>query len=302
MKFVTFKDSTGSGVGLLDETGTKVLPLKAALEKMEGKSELPATLKECIALGDKFIDKVHSLTDWLSSNTAREELFHPLASVALEAPIPRPDKNIFCVGKNYAEHAIEMGSKEDIPEHVMVFTKSPTTVIGPDAIVLNHKNVTAELDYEGELAVVIGKKGRAIPKEKALEHIFGYTIINDVTARDLQSRHKQFFIGKSLDATCPMGPWIVHSSAVENPNQLDIQTKVNGEIRQSSNTENFIFPIDEIISVLSKGMTLEPGDIIATGTPEGVGKGFKPPRFLKPGDKVEITVENIGTLTNFIEK
>ncbi|PAE25383.1 fumarylacetoacetate hydrolase family protein [Bacillus sp. 7894-2] len=302
MKFVTFKDSTGSGTGLLDETGTKVLPLKAALEKMEGKSELPATLKECIALGDKFIDKVHSLTDWLSNNPAREELFHPLASDALEAPIPRPDKNIFCVGKNYAEHAIEMGSKEDIPEHIMVFTKSPTTVIGPDATVLNHNNVTAELDYEGELAVVIGKKGRAIPKEKALEHIFGYTIINDVTARDLQSRHKQFFIGKSLDATCPMGPWIVHKSAVENPNQLDIQTKVNGELRQSSNTENFIFPIEEIISVLSKGMTLEPGDIIATGTPAGVGKGFKPPRFLKPGDKVEITVENIGTLTNFIEK
>ncbi|EWG12534.1 fumarylacetoacetate hydrolase family protein [Cytobacillus firmus] len=305
MKFVTFKDSTGSSAGLLDETGTKVLPLKAALEKMEGKSDLPATLKECIALGDKFdkfIDKVHSLTDWLSSNPAREELFRPLASAALEAPIPRPDKNIFCVGKNYAEHAIEMGSKEDIPEHIMVFTKSPTTVIGPDATVLNHNNVTAELDYEGELAVVIGKKGMAIPKEKALEHIFGYTIINDVTARDLQSRHKQFFIGKSLDATCPMGPWIVHRSAVENPNQLDIQTKVNGELRQSSNTENFIFPIEEVISVLSKGMTLEPGDIIATGTPAGVGKGFKPPRFLKPGDKVEITVEKIGTLTNFIEK
>ncbi|URM32093.1 fumarylacetoacetate hydrolase family protein [Cytobacillus firmus] len=302
MKFVTFKDSTGSGTGLLDETGTKVLPLKATLEKMEGKSELPSTLKECIALGDKFIDKVHSLTDWLSSNPGSEELFRPLASDALEAPIPRPDKNIFCVGKNYAEHAIEMGSKEDIPEHIMVFTKSPTTVIGPDATVLNHNNVTAELDYEGELAVVIGKKGREIPKEKALEHIFGYTIINDVTARDLQSRHKQFFIGKSLDATCPMGPWIVHKSAVENPNQLDIQTKVNGELRQSSNTENFIFPIEEIISVLSKGMTLEPGDIIATGTPAGVGKGFKPPRFLKPGDKVEITVENIGTLTNVIEK
>ncbi|MBN8199073.1 fumarylacetoacetate hydrolase family protein [Bacillus sp. NTK034] len=302
MKFVTFMDSTGSVAGLLDETGTKVLPLNAALEKMEGESDLPETLKECIALGDKFIEKVHSLKDWLSSNPDREELFRPLASVALEAPIPRPDKNIFCVGKNYAEHAIEMGSKEDIPEHIMVFTKSPTTVIGPNETVLNHHNVTAELDYEGELAVVIGKKGRAIPKEEALKHIFGYTIINDVTARDLQSRHKQFFIGKSLDNTCPMGPWIVHSSAVDNPNQLDIQTKVNGELRQSSNTENFIFSIEEIISVLSKGMTLEPGDIIATGTPAGVGKGFKPPRFLQPGDKVEITVEKIGTLTNCIEK
>ncbi|KON89483.1 hypothetical protein AF332_23450 [Sporosarcina globispora] len=301
MKFVTVKDSTGSVAGLLDDTGTKVLLINAALEKMEGKSDLPAALKECIALGDKFIDKVHSLTGWLSSNPDRQELFRPLDSVKLEAPIPRPDKNIFCVGKNYAEHAIEMGSKEDIPEHIMVFTKSPTTVIGPDAMVLNHKNITAELDYEGELAVVIGKKGRAIPKEEALEYVFGYTIINDVTARDLQSRHKQFFIGKSLDATCPMGPWIVHSSAIENPNKLDIQTKVNEEVRQNSNTENFIFPIEEIISVLSNGMTLEAGDIIATGTPAGVGKGFKPPRFLQPGDKVEITVEEIGTLTNTIE-
>ncbi|MDM5226645.1 fumarylacetoacetate hydrolase family protein [Cytobacillus sp. NJ13] len=301
MKFVTVKDRTSSYAGLLDGTGTKVLPLNAALEKMGGKSDLPGTLKECIALGDKFVDKVHSLIDWLNSNSDREELFRPLDSVMLEAPIPRPDKNIFCVGKNYAEHAIEMGSKEDIPEHIMVFTKSPTTVIGPDETVLNHKHVTAELDYEGELAVVIGKKGRAIPKEEALDYIFGYTIINDVTARDLQSRHKQFFIGKSLDATCPMGPWIVHSSAIENPNKLDIQTKVNGEVRQSSNTGHFIFPIEEIISVLSKGMTLEPGDIIATGTPAGVGKGFKPPRFLQPGDKMEISVEKIGTLTNTIE-
>jgi 2-keto-4-pentenoate hydratase/2-oxohepta-3-ene-1,7-dioic acid hydratase in catechol pathway len=278
------------------------LPLAAAAEKMEGSSDFPASLKECIALGDAFIEKVHTLTDWVSSSSERDELYLPLDSVTLEAPIPRPDKNIFCIGKNYAEHAIEMGSKADIPEHIMVFTKAPTTVIGPDETVLNHKEVTSQLDYEGELAVIIGKTGRAIPKEEALDYVFGYTIINDVTGRDLQSRHKQFFIGKSLDTTCPMGPWIVHSSAVENPNKLDIQTTVNGEMRQSSNTENFIFPIEEIISVLSRGMTLEPGDIIATGTPAGVGKGFKPPRFLQPGDTVEITVEKIGSLTNSIEK
>ncbi|WP_026584985.1 fumarylacetoacetate hydrolase family protein [Bacillus sp. J33] len=301
MKFITAKDDNGSFVGLMDESCTKVLPLNAALEKMEGKSSLPATLKECIALGEAFIEKVHKLTDWAGSNPEREELYLGLDSITLQAPIPRPDKNIFCVGKNYAEHAIEMGSKEDIPEHIMVFTKSPTTVIGPDETVLNHKEVTSQLDYEGELAVIIGKTGRAIPKEEALDYVFGYTIINDVTARDLQSRHKQFFIGKSLDTSCPMGPWAVHASAVKNPNKLDIQTTVNGEVRQSSNTEHFIFPIEEIISVLSKGMTLEPGDIIATGTPAGVGKGFKPPRFLQPGDKVEITVEKIGTLRNSIE-
>ncbi|MBT2688988.1 fumarylacetoacetate hydrolase family protein [Bacillus sp. ISL-47] len=302
MKFVTAKDSSGSFVGLIDESSTKVLPLGTAIEKMEGKSDLPASLKECIALGDAFIEKVHQLTDWVSSSSEREELYIPLDSVTLQAPIPRPDKNIFCVGKNYAEHAIEMGSEADIPEHIMVFTKAPTTVIGPDETVLNHQDVTSQLDYEGELAVIIGKTGRAIPREEALDYIFGYTIINDVSGRDLQSRHKQFFIGKSLDTTCPMGPWVVHSSAVENPNKLDIQTTVNGEVRQSSNTENFIFPIEEIITVLSKGMTLEPGDIIATGTPAGVGKGFKPPRFLQPGDTVEITVEKIGSLTNSIEK
>ncbi|WP_394136715.1 fumarylacetoacetate hydrolase family protein [Cytobacillus oceanisediminis] len=302
MKFVTAKDSRGSFVGLIDGSGTRVLPLAAAAEKMEGSSDFPASLKECIALGDAFVEKVHKLIDWVSSSSERAELYLSLDSVTLQAPIPRPDKNIFCVGKNYAEHAIEMGSKEDIPEHIMVFTKAPTTVIGPDETVLNHKEVTSQLDYEGELAVIIGKTGRAILKEEALDYVFGYTIINDVTGRDLQSRHKQFFIGKSLDTTCPMGPWIVHSSAVENPNKLDIQTTVNGEVRQSSNTENFIFPIEEIISVLSRGMTLEPGDIIATGTPAGVGKGFKPPRFLQPGDTVEITVEKIGSLTNSIEK
>lgn len=302
MRFVTVKDSKGSFVGLADESGTRVLPLGAAAEKKDGQNDLPATLKECIAMGEAFIQKVHNLTDWVSSDSEREELYLPLNSVTLKAPIPRPDKNIFCIGKNYAEHAIEMGSKEDIPEHIMVFTKAPTTVIGPGETVLKHEEVTSQLDYEGELAVIIGKKGRAIPKEEAMDYVFGYTIINDVTGRDLQSRHKQYFIGKSLDASCPMGPWIVHTSAVENPNKLDIQTKVNGEVRQSSNTENFIFPIEEIISVLSKGMTLEPGDIIATGTPAGVGKGFKPPRFLQPGDTVEITVEKIGTLTNSIEK
>lgn len=302
MKFVTVKDSSGSFVGLVNESATKVLPIHSAIEKMDGKSDLPLSLKECIALGEAFIEKVHKLTNWVNSNRGREELYLPLDSLALQAPIPRPDKNIFCVGKNYAEHAIEMGSKEDIPEHIMVFTKAPTTVIGPDEPVLNHKEVSSELDYEGELAVIIGKKGRAISKEEALKYVFGYTIINDVTARDLQGRHKQFFIGKSLDATCPMGPWVVHSSAIENPNKLDIRTTVNGEVRQSSNTENFIFPIEEIISVLSKGMTLEPGDVIATGTPAGVGKGFKPPRFLQPGDRMEITVEKIGTLINSIEE
>jgi len=300
MKFVTAQLNGEVFVGVVNETETKVLPLQKADEKKNGSSEIPGSMVECISLGEAFIEKVRGLIDWAVGN--EEELFIPLKSAKLLAPIPRPLKNIFCVGKNYADHAIEMGSKDDIPEHVMVFTKAPTAVIGHQEIILNHHELTKQLDYEGELAIIIGKKGRAIKKEEALDYIFGYTIINDVTARDIQNRHKQFFIGKSLDTTCPMGPWITHAQAIQNPNKLNIQTTVNREIRQNSNTENFIFPIEEIISVLSSGMTLEPGDIIATGTPAGVGKGFKPPRFLQPNDIIEVSVEGIGTLTNRIEQ
>ncbi|MFP5105429.1 fumarylacetoacetate hydrolase family protein [Neobacillus sp. C211] len=302
MKFVTVERNQETFVGLVDQDESKVLLLNSAEEARTGKRSFPSSMQECIDLGESFIEQVQVLHDWVISGGHADSLYVSLDEATLLAPIPRPNKNIFCVGKNYAEHAIEMGSEADIPEHAMVFTKAPTTVIGPNETVLNHQDVTNQLDYEGELAVVIGKKGRAIKKEEALDYVFGYTILNDVTARDLQSRHKQFFIGKSLDTTCPMGPWIVHKSVIENPNHLHIETRVNGEVRQNSNTKNFIFPIEEVISVLSAGMTLEPGDIIATGTPAGVGKGFKPPKFLSPGDQMEVTIEKIGTLKNTIKQ
>ncbi|MCM3114328.1 fumarylacetoacetate hydrolase family protein [Neobacillus sp. MER 74] len=302
MKFVTLEYNNELFVGLLDQTEATVLLLNLAEEARMGIRSFPPSLLKCIDLGDLFIEKVKEVLDWVTNCGQTSSFFVPIEQVTLLAPIPRPSKNIFCVGKNYAEHAIEMGSEADIPEHIMVFTKAPTTVIGPNEMVLNHKNITAQLDYEGELAVIIGKKGRAIKKDKALDYIFGYTIINDVTARDLQSRHKQFFIGKSLDTTCPMGPCIVHKSSIDNPNSLNIETKVNGELRQNSNTKNFIFPIEEVISILSDGMTLEPGDVIATGTPAGVGKGFKPPKFLSPGDQMAVTIEKIGTLKNTIQE
>ncbi|MGG3563498.1 fumarylacetoacetate hydrolase family protein [Neobacillus rhizosphaerae] len=302
MRFVTVQQKNETCVGLVDSEKKKVLLLNPTEEARTGNKIFPDTIQECIAQGDTFIDQVQSLLDWVETSGQAETLYLSLEEVTLLAPIPRPNKNIFCVGKNYVEHALELGSADDIPEHVMVFTKAPTTVTGPGAVVLNHQAVTKQLDYEGELAVIIGKKGRGIKKEEALDYVFGYTIINDVTARDLQAKHKQFFMGKSLDTTCPMGPWIVHKSLIDNPNHLHIETKVNGQVRQSSNTEKFIFPIEDIISVLSAGMTLEPGDIIATGTPAGVGKGFNPPRFLKPGDQIEIFVESIGTLTNTIEE
>lgn len=302
MRFVTVQQNNEIFVGVVDAENTKVLLLNPTEEARTGNKLFPSTMQECIALGDTFINQVRSLLDWVETTGKAEAYYLPIEEVTFLAPIPRPNKNIFCVGKNYVEHALELGSADDIPEHVMVFTKAPTSVTGPGTAVLNHKSVTNQLDYEGELAVIIGKKGRGIQKDEALDYVFGYTIINDVTARDLQSKHKQFFIGKSLDTTCPMGPWIVHKSLVENPNRLHIETRVNGEVRQSSNTDKFIFPVEEIITVLSAGMTLEPGDIIATGTPAGVGKGFNPPKFLMPGDQVEIYVENIGTLKNTIEE
>lgn len=301
LRFATAEDGRGVFIGVLEEGTDLILPLAKAEERRGGIKGIPESLLEAVSMGEEFVHNASELLNWAKGDEAGKELLLPLESVKLLAPIPNPVKNILCVGKNYAEHAIEMGSKDDIPEHIMVFTKAPTSVSGPEEEVLSHAGVTEQLDYEGELAVVIGKAGRGISEEEALSHVFGYTIINDVTARDLQAKHKQFFIGKSLDSTCPMGPWIVHKSAIENPGRLDIETKINGEVRQSSNTENFIFPIEVIISELSKGMTLEPGDIIATGTPAGVGKGFKPPRFLNPGDVMEVTVEKIGTLRNRIE-
>lgn len=260
------------------------------------KGKLPKTMLEAIELGDQLM---HTVNELLKTNV--DEVAIPLNSVKLLAPIPRPRKNIFCVGKNYAAHAIELGSEADIPKAPIFFSKTPTTVIGPNEKIPRHRNVTNALDYEGELAVVIGKTGYAISEEEAFDFVFGYTIINDVTARDLQEKHIQYLLGKSLDGTCPMGPYIVHKSQIADPHRLTIETKVNGEVRQNASTKQMIFHIPTLISTLSQGMTLEAGDIIATGTPAGVGMGFQPPKYLQSGDTIEITIEGIGTLTNSIE-
>lgn len=298
MKLVTVKDDAGIFVGLITKDESAVIPLKRGDEFINGSSSIPNTLIECIKMGQTFIEHLNSLAPLLAE---QKDIHIPLESVEWLSPILRPEKNVFCVGKNYVEHAIEMGSAEDIPEHVMVFTKAPTSVIGHTASIPSHSSITNQLDYEGELAVIIGKEGKGITREDALDYVFGYTILNDITARDIQSKHKQFFLGKSLDGSCPMGPWIVLKSEITDPNHLNIQTYINDELRQDSNTNHFIFDIQEIISVLSKGMTLEPGDIIATGTPAGVGKGFKPPKFLHSGDVIRVQIEKIGTLVNTIE-
>jgi 2-keto-4-pentenoate hydratase/2-oxohepta-3-ene-1,7-dioic acid hydratase in catechol pathway len=226
----------------------------------------------------------------------------PAGSVTLLAPIPRPAKNVFCIGRNYIDHVKEgaaaMGATLKLPEAPQIFSKPPTAVVGPGVDVRLDQRVTKRLDYEVELAVVIGTGGRDITKERAYEHVFGYTIINDVTARDLQRRHEQWFKGKGLDTTCPMGPWIVTSDVIGDPTTLELSLTLNGEERQRAKAGEMIFDIPSIIASLSAGMTIEAGDVIATGTPSGVGFGMEPPYYLKDGDLMVCTIDRIGSLTN----
>jgi 2-keto-4-pentenoate hydratase/2-oxohepta-3-ene-1,7-dioic acid hydratase in catechol pathway len=233
----------------------------------------------------------------------------PLAGVRICAPIPEPRRNVFCVGKNYHEHAKEFGRSgfdmsagkgEDAPPAPVVFTKPASTVVGQGDDVLSFPEVTQQMDYEVELGVIIGRTARGISKAEALNHVWGYTIINDVTARDLQQKHRQWFIGKALDTYCPMGPFIVTADEVDVSN-LTVQCWINGELRQNANTSDLIFDVPTIIETLSAGMTLRAGDVIATGTPAGVGIGFKPPRFMKSGDEMKLTIGNLGTLTNRVK-
>jgi 2-keto-4-pentenoate hydratase/2-oxohepta-3-ene-1,7-dioic acid hydratase in catechol pathway len=222
-----------------------------------------------------------------------------LNQVKLNSPIPQPRKNVIMLGVNYREHVDEGAKARSLeikyPDYPVFFTKPATSVIGHLGKVIHHK-ATDKLDWEVELAVVISKKGRDIPKDKAYDYVFGYTICLDMTARDLQRIHGQWFKGKSLDTFCPIGPWIVHKSALQNPQQVRLICRVNGEVMQDGNTRDMIFDIATTIESLSAGLTLEPGDIISTGTPSGVGFARVPPVFLKPGDKVEGEVEGIGTL------
>jgi len=222
-----------------------------------------------------------------------------LSQAKIVAPIPQPRKNVVLLGVNYKEHIEEGARARSIelkyPEAPVFFTKPATSVIGHLGKVVHHK-ATEKLDYEVELAVVMGKKGRDIPKDKVYDYIFGYTICLDMTARDLQRKHGQWFKGKSLDTYCPLGPWIVHKSALPDPQNLRLVCRVNGEVMQDDKTSNMIFDIATTIESLSQGMTLEPGEIISTGTPSGVGFARVPPFFLKPGDKVEADIEGIGVL------
>ena len=285
MKIATFKNNDERRVGVVDEHAGTVaafdLPLSASDEGIMGLIErdiegkgLPRTLPAVA-----------------------------LTEVHLEAPMPRPRRNIFCVGKNYYEHAHEFaGSGFDssagqgaVPAHPIVFSKVPECVVGPGETVYIDPNVSTAIDYEVELAVIIGRGGRGIDAGQALEHVWGYTIINDVTARDLQARYSQWLIGKSQDRFCPMGPWAVLRDDIDLGDTA-VRCWVNGELRQDANTAALIFNVPTIISTISQGLTLMPGDIIATGTPAGVGIGFDPPRYLVDGDVVRQEIAGIGIL------
>ncbi|KTT25212.1 fumarylacetoacetate hydrolase family protein [Pseudacidovorax intermedius] len=223
--------------------------------------------------------------------------------IQLDAPLPRPRRNLWCVGRNYHAHAKELSASvfkdnDANPESwPIVFTKVPECVVGPHDAVHVPTGVSEQVDYEAELAVIIGKGGKNIRKADAAGHVFGYTIVNDVTARDVQMRHQQWDMGKSFDTFCPMGPWIVTADELDGT-KTRVRCWVNGELRQEGATENMIFDIPMLIETISRGITLYPGDIIATGTPAGVGMGLKPPRYLRAGDVVRIEVDGLGTIEN----
>ena len=282
----------------VDGAGCRVFPLARFFEEELDQEQGPASMQDLIANYDP--DWTDRIAFFFGS---RPELALTLHDVRLIAPIPSPRRNVVCLGKNYAEHARELVGQlfsETLPTHPIYFTKPEHCVTGQDSPVLLHAGVTRRLDYEAELAVVIGKEGINIPKENAEEYIFGYTIGNDVSARDLQKFHSQWFKGKSLSTHCPIGPWIVHKSQLPLPLELPIRSYVNNVLRQEANTRDMIFDIPTIISDLSKGYPLKPGDIILTGTPAGVGMAMDPPQYLKDGDVMLCEIEKIGFLVNTI--
>ncbi|MGI6227802.1 MAG: fumarylacetoacetate hydrolase family protein [Peptococcales bacterium] len=297
MRFVTYMSGNKVKYGVLRDEKT-LIPIYELLDNET--DEIPATLADFIKESDD--RAIHAMKEKLNSTKLSAI---PLESVKIMAPIPNPLRNIICLGKNYIKHAKEIAGTikggGDFPSEPVYFSKLASPAIGPGDYIMAHEGITSCLDYEVELAVVIGRNGRNIERDEAEKYIFGYTIINDVTARDLQMAHGQWFRGKSLDTFCPMGPCILHKSEAPFPVKLDISCSVNGELRQFSNTGDMTFDIGYIISQLSRGIELKAGDIIATGTPQGVGMGFDPPRYLKPGDVVTCTIEKIGTLTNIVK-
>lgn len=298
MKFVTYEIEHKRRLGVINRDGTWIYPLrsldmdyKTMQELIEGISESEKQLLEYVSGQDPY--KIKGAV--------------PAEEAILLAPIPHPVQDVICLGINYMAHAEESAryKKEAFGGErpfAVYLSKRVSEATGTGAEIPSHKELVQDLDYEAELAVIIGKDAKNVPVSEVKNYIFGYTVINDVSARTLQTRHKQWYFGKSLDGFLPMGPCIVTAEEFPYPPRLSIQSRVNGELRQDSSTELMIFGIDHVVSELSAGMTLKAGTIIATGTPAGVGMGFDPPRFLKPGDVVECSIEGIGTLVNRVSE
>jgi len=309
VRFVTFEQDgscrPGLSVGrdrILDLPRSFVLARQAGL--LDASLAPPETLLDLVAAGAEAMDACKTLFA-AADDPHLVPAIYSGADVTLVAPIPRPLKNVFCVGSNYRAHVTEankaQAKADTAPKLPVFFTKPPTAVVGPGASVRLDPKVSERMDYEVELGVIIGTAGRNIAQAEAIDHIFGFTIINDVTARDLQRAHGgQYLKGKGLDTSCPMGPQIVTIDELPNFDNLRITLSVNGDLRQDGNTGNMIFPIARLIESLSEGLTLEPGDILATGTPSGVGYAMDPPSYLKDGDKVTCEIEGIGQLTNVV--
>jgi 2-keto-4-pentenoate hydratase/2-oxohepta-3-ene-1,7-dioic acid hydratase in catechol pathway len=303
LMFSTDEDTTARLGVLHDSDVTDV----GSLSSVAGAPPLPRSLLELIRQGPPawrlvadFLGTVLSAP----SNGSQQGHTYPRVGIRWHAPIPRPTKNVFCVGRNYLSHIAEgaraRGKEVKVSSVPVFFTKPPTSVIGPHDDIPWDREVTQQVDWEVELGVVMGIGGRNIPRSAALDHVFGYTVVNDVSARDLQSSHGQFFKGKSLDGFCPMGPVVVTADQFPHPQATPLRLRVNGIVKQDGNTRDMIFPIDHLIESLSHGLTLEAGDILATGTPDGVGFARTPPEFLQVGDIMETEVEGIGTMRNRI--
>lgn len=297
MYILTYNYKNKEYVGFLDNEKKGIIPASTIFAKLN----LPEPFDML-----NLIDIIDGLNiEILSEVIASSKCELLLDEVKLSAPIPYPKRNVICLGKNYLDHVNEVKSLKnvnaDVPKKPIYFSKIAYPAVGHKEYVIAHSDVVKQLDYEVELAIIIGKKCKNVSKEEAEELIFGYTIANDISARDIQQDHVQWHKGKSFDTYCPMGPYIVHKSNIAFPPNLEIKSYVNGELRQNGNTSQLIFDIPTIISDLTKGITLYPGDIIITGTPAGVGAGFNPPRYLYSGDTIECVIEGIGTLTNTIK-
>jgi 2-keto-4-pentenoate hydratase/2-oxohepta-3-ene-1,7-dioic acid hydratase in catechol pathway len=293
LRLVTFQRGGSRVVGVVSADGSTVQPVNLGAR---GESVGALAAVEHFAVSSQAL--------------VPEGVALPISTLTLDAPLPVPRRNIFCVGKNYHEHAQEFASSgfdssatsaaDAIPEFPIIFSKVPETVIASGAPIKLPIGVSDAIDYEAELGVVIGKGGKGILKSRAMDHVWGYTVINDVTTRDWQHRHKQWHMGKSFDTFCPMGPMLVSRDECDATNTR-IRCWVNDELRQDSNTSQLIFDIPTLIETISQGITLYPGDIIATGTPVGVGIGFKPPKYLRAGDRVRVEIDGIGVLENPVE-